>query len=72
MNASDYDECACGNAKAVRADRCIACYAAERDREHGTRSCYAAGCRLPECREANAAYNRRRRAGRGDHDDRRG
>lgn len=25
-------------------------------REHGTRACYAAGCRLPECRKANRTY----------------
>lgn len=28
---------------------------------HGTRTCYARGCRRPECREAAVAYNRRRR-----------
>jgi hypothetical protein len=29
---------------------------------HGTYSCYAAGCRRPECRAAAAAYQRDRRA----------
>lgn len=29
---------------------------------HGTESCYVHGCRLPECREAHAAYHRRLRA----------
>jgi hypothetical protein len=28
---------------------------------HGTRACYQSGCRRPECRDANAAYGRRRR-----------
>lgn len=27
---------------------------------HGTPACYNAGCRLPECREAKNAYQRRR------------
>ncbi len=28
---------------------------------HGTRSCYVGGCRRPECREAESAYQRARR-----------
>ena len=29
---------------------------------HGTRSCYVSGCRRPECREANALYQKQWRA----------
>ena len=29
---------------------------------HGTDSCYARGCRRPECRDAHTNYERRRRA----------
>jgi hypothetical protein len=32
--------------------------------QHGTRQCYASGCRRPECIEANAEYMREYRAGR--------
>lgn len=30
--------------------------------EHGTRQCYADGCRLPECRAAQAQYRREHKA----------
>lgn len=33
--------------------------------DHGTRACYAAGCRRPECVEANAEYMRAYRQRRG-------
>jgi hypothetical protein len=33
-------------------------------REHGTRSCFVGGCRRPECRAAEAAYQRARRQSR--------
>jgi hypothetical protein len=29
--------------------------------DHGTRACYLAGCRRPECRRANTAYHQARR-----------
>ncbi len=32
-------------------------------RFHGTRACYQAGCRRPECRAANARYCKRYYAG---------
>ena len=32
-------------------------------RTHGTHSCYAAGCRRPECRVAHAVYNQELRRG---------
>lgn len=31
---------------------------------HGSRACYCRGCREPECKAANAAYQRDYRAGR--------
>lgn len=33
-----------------------------RTAKHGTRSCYVAGCRKPECVAANTQYNRDKRA----------
>lgn len=61
-----YDLCACGNTKRTKSDQCRACWDARpRVAEHGTRSRYQAGCHCDDCRQANAEYHRRRRAGRG-------
>ena len=56
-----YDECACGQPKDKRAEKCVACYNRDREAPHGTVARYRR-CHCDLCREASNAARRERRA----------